>query len=318
MVVKNVQTALDIDFQRRRHMTRFRFVLRQQCIVEVFQHRHGFGTGVLKVRSIDFVDAAVNDRFLHRLQPLFAADYKFAKGKNKIGFQSQRIIFLGIVCVDVHGVDILGAGRADMDDLPMQTFHQWSILRLRIAHKNIVIRDEKSIANFSLCAERLARAGSAQNQTVGVFQLFTVHHNQVIGQGVQTVVQAFLTVVEQLLRSKRHKNCRAAGGQSPLNFDLTVCQRQAAHQPLLLLKIQPAQFAVVLLGNADRLKHVGFQFLLGLAGVQHQKRDEEHPLVLTLQFFQQGFCIPPISRQIGRQHVHVVSGADGFFLFLNL
>ena len=299
-------------------MMGFRLILRQQSIVEIFQHRHGFGTGVLKVRSIDFVDAAVNDRFLHRLQPLFAADYKFAKGKNKIGFQSQRIIFLGVVGIDVHRVNILGAGRADMDDLPVQTFHQWSILRLRIAHKNIVIRNEKSIANFSLCAERLARAGSAQNQTVGVFQLFAVHHNQVIGQGVQTVVQAFLTVVEQLLRSKRHKNCRAAGGQSPLNFDLAVCQRQRGHKPLLLLKIQPAQFAVVLLRNADRLKDVGFQFLLGLTGVQHQKSDKEHPLVLTLQFFQQGFCIPPVSRQIGRQHVHVVSGADGFFLFLDL
>ena len=298
-------------------MMGFRLILRQQSIVEIFQHRHGFGTGVLKVRSIDFVDAAVNDRFLHRLHPLFAADYKFAKGKNKIGFQSQRIIFLGVVGIDVHRVNILGAGRADMDDLPVQTFHQWSILRLRIAHKNIVIRNEKSIANFSLCAERLARAGSAQNQTVGVFQLFAVHHNQVIGQGVQTVVQAFLTVVEQLLRSKRHKNCRA-GGQSPLNFDLAVCQRQRGHKPLLLLKIQPAQFAVVLLRNADRLKDVGFQFLLGLTGVQHQKSDKEHPLVLTLQFFQQGFCIPPVSRQIGRQHVHVVSGADGFFLFLDL
>ena len=169
-----------------------------------------------------------------------------------------------------------------MDDLPVQTFHQWSILRLRIAHKNVVIRDEKSIANFSLCAERLARAGSAQNQTVGVFQLFAIHHDKVVGQGVQAIIEGSFAIVEQLLRSKRHKNCRAAGGQSPLNFDLAVCQRQRGHKPLLLLKIQPTQFTVVLLGNADRLKHVGFQFLLGLAGVQHQKSDKEHPLVLRL------------------------------------
>ena len=183
----------------------------------------------------------------------------------------------------------------------MQTLHQRSVLCLRVTDDDIIVRHKERIADLTLCAEGFTGTGSAQNQAIGVLQLFAVNHNQVVGQSVQTVVQAFLTVVEQLLRSKRHKNCRAAGGQSPLNFDLTVCQRQAAHQPLLLLKIQPAQFAVVLLGNADRLKHVGFQFLLGLAGVQHQKRDEEHPLVLTLQFFQQGFCIPPISRQIGRQ-----------------
>ena len=95
---------------------------------------------------------------------------------------------------------------------------------------------------------------------------------------------------------------------------MEVGQRQAAHQPLLLLEVKAAQFAVVFLCNADRLKHVGFQFLLGLAGVQHQKCDEEHPLVLRLQFFQQGFCISSIGRQIGRQNVHIVSGADGFLL----
>ena len=115
-----------------------------------------------------------------------------------------------------------------------------SHLRLRIAHKNVVIRDEKSIANFSLCAERLAGAGGAQNQTVGVLQLFAVNHNQVVGQGVQAIIQAFLAVIEQFLRGKRHKNCRTAGGQAALDLDLAVCQRPAAHQPLLLLKIKAA------------------------------------------------------------------------------
>ena len=74
----------------------------------------------------------------------------------------------------------------------------------------------------------------------------------------------------------------------------------------------------MLLGNADCLKHVGFQFLLGLAGVQNQKSDKEHPLVLALQLLQKCLGIPAVSRQIGRKHVHIVSGADGFFLLLDL
>ena len=74
----------------------------------------------------------------------------------------------------------------------------------------------------------------------------------------------------------------------------------------------------MLLRNADRLKHVGFQFLLSLAGVQDKERHQKHSLVLTLQFFQQGFCVPPISRQIRRQHVHVVSGTNSFFLLFDL
>ena len=60
---------------------------------------------------------------------------------------------------------------------------------------------------------------------------------------------------------ERNEDGRAAGGQSSLNFDLTVSQRQAAHQPLLLLVVQSAQVAVVLLCNTGCLKNVVFQLL---------------------------------------------------------
>ena len=176
-----------------------------------------------------------------------------------------------------------------------------SHLTFRVADDNIIVRHEERVADFTLCTEGLAGAGSAQNQAVWIFQFFAVHHDKIAGQGVQTVVQAFFAVIEQFLCGKRHKDRRAAGGQAALDLDLAVCQRQAAHQPLLLLEIKTAQFAVVLLGNADRLKHVGFQFLLSLAGVQDKECHQKHSLVLTLQFFQQGFCVPPISRQIRRQ-----------------
>ena len=65
----------------------------------------------------------------------------------------------------------------------------------------------------------------------------------------------------------RNEDGSAAGGQPSLNFDLAVCQRQAAHQPLLLLEIQPTQVAVVLLCNTGCLKDVVFQFLLRAPGV---------------------------------------------------
>ena len=94
---------------------------------------------------------------------------------------------------------------------------------------------------------------------------------------------------------------RAAGGQSPLNLDLAIRQRQAAHQALLLLEIQPTEIAVVLLGDAGCLKNIVFQFLLSPAGVQHQKSDEEHPLVLALQFLQKSLGISAVGRQIRRK-----------------
>ena len=152
----------------------------------------------------------------------------------------------------------------------------------RVADDNIIIRHQKSVGDLSLCRETFARAGGAEDKPIGIFQLFPVHHDKVVGQGVQAVIQAFFARLVQFLCGKGDEDGSAAGGQSPLNFDLAVCQRQAAHQPLLLLEIQSAQVAVVFLGNGAGLKNIVFQFLFSPAGVQHQKSDKEHPLVLRL------------------------------------
>lgn len=87
-----------------------------------------------------------------------------------------------------------------------------SHLTFRVADDNIIVCHEECIANFTLCAEGLAGAGGAEDQTVWVLQLLAIHHDKVIGQGIQAIIQAFLAVVEQLLCGKRHKNRRAAGG----------------------------------------------------------------------------------------------------------
>ena len=115
-----------------------------------------------------------------------------------------------------------------------------SHLTFWVADDDIIVRHEECVADLTLCAEGFTGTGSAQNQTVGVLQLFAVNHNQFVGQGVQAIIQAFLAVVEQLLCGKRHKNRCAAGGQTALDLNLAVCQWQAAHQPLLLLKIKAA------------------------------------------------------------------------------
>lgn len=157
-----------------------------------------------------------------------------------------------------------------------------SHLTFRVTDDDIIIRHQKRIGNFTLCRETFARTGSAEDKPIGIFQLLSVHHDEVVGQGIQAIVQGFLAGLIQFLRGKGDENGRAAGGQPSLNFDLAICQRQAAHQPLLLLVVQSAQIAVVLLGDAGCLKNIVLQFLLRAPGVQHQKSDKEHPLVLAL------------------------------------
>ena len=111
----------------------------------------------------------------------------------------------------------------------MQTLHQRSVLCFRVCDDDIIVRHEERVADLALCAEGLAGTGRTQNQAVGIFQLFPVYHNQIVGQSIQAIIQAFLAVVEQLLCGKRHKNRRAAGGQTALYLNLAVCQRQRRH-----------------------------------------------------------------------------------------
>ena len=183
-----------------------------------------------------------------------------------------------------------------------------------IVHNNIIVRHQKSVCDLTFCRETFAASRSAENQTIGVLQLLPVHHDKVVGQGVQAVIQAFFARLVKFLCGERDEDGRAAGSQSPLDFDLAVSQRQTAHQSLLLLVVQSAQVAVVLLGNTGCLKNIVFQFLFSPAGVQHQKSDEEHPLVLALQFLQQGFCISAVGCQIRRNDVNIISGTDCLLL----
>ena len=183
-----------------------------------------------------------------------------------------------------------------------------------VVDDNIIVRHQKSVGDLTLCRETFARAGSAEDKPIGIFQLLPVYHDQVVGQGIQTVIQGFLAGLVQFLRGKGNENGRTAGSKAALNLNLIIGQRQRGHKPLFLLVIQAAQIAVVLLCDGACLKDIVFQFLFGTPGVQHEECHQKHSLVLALQFFQQGFGITAIGRQIGRNDVNIIPGADCFLL----
>ena len=78
----------------------------------------------------------------------------------------------------------------------MQTLHQRCILRFRVTDDNIITGKQKAVGNFSFCAEGLTGTRRTQNQAVGVFQQLSIHHDEVVGQGVDAVVQSFFAVLE--------------------------------------------------------------------------------------------------------------------------
>ena len=98
---------------------------------------------------------------------------------------------------------------------------------------------------------------------------------------------------------------------------MIVPQRQAAHQPLLLLEIQLFQYAVVLLRDGVGLKHIVVELLLGVRGVQQQKGHEEHTLVAALQLLQELLRLLAVGGKVGGDNVHIIARADRLFLFLD-
>jgi len=127
-VVEQVQTTLDVDFQCGGNMMGFFLVLLEQGVVQVLKNGHILRAGVGKIFAINQMHTAVNDGFLHRQQTLLAAHHQLTQRKDKVGFQGQRIILLGVVGIDVHGIDELGTVGRNFDDLTLQTIHQRRVI----------------------------------------------------------------------------------------------------------------------------------------------------------------------------------------------
>ena len=85
-----------------------------------------------------------------------------------------------------------------------------------------------------------------------------------------------------------------------------------------LLEVQPGQLTVILLGNRACLKDVVAKLTGIVRCVQHQKGQKEHSLVAALQILQEFFRFTAVGSKVRWNDVHVVSGTDCFFLFLDL
>ena len=78
----------------------------------------------------------------------------------------------------------------------MQTLNKRCVLRFRVTDDNIITGKQKAVGDFSFCAEGLTGTRRTQNQAVGVFQQLSIHHDEIVGQGVDAVVQSFFAVLE--------------------------------------------------------------------------------------------------------------------------
>ena len=78
----------------------------------------------------------------------------------------------------------------------MQTLHQRGIFRFRVQNFHLIGSQQEAVGDLTLGAERFTGTRCAENQAIGVFQQLAVHHDKVVGQGIDAIVQRFFTVLE--------------------------------------------------------------------------------------------------------------------------
>ena len=316
-MIEDIQRAMNIDFQSCCDALCLRLLLIAQDIVEVFENGHFLRSGIGKVVLIDHADAPVNDGLLNRLQAIFASDNQLTHGEDEVGFQRQWVFLFGIVHIDVQRIDVVGADRRNADHLTAELLHKGVILGLWVTHDDVILGNQKSIGHFPLCREGFTTTGSTENQPVGVFELLSVHHDHVVGQCVQAVIQS-LTALKKLLRRERNENRRAGCGQSALNFDLVQADGKRGHKTFFLLEVQTLERTVIFLRDGCRLEDGIFELLTGRRGIHDEDGHEEHSLVSRLEILQQTLGLASVGGKVGGDDVHIVAGTDSFLLFLNL
>lgn len=106
-MVENIQRAADVDFQRRRHMMCFPLILLHQGVIQVFQDGHVLRARIVEIGLIHLPYRTVDHRLLDGFQAIPATDDQLTQRQDEIAFKRQRVFIVGVVEVDVHGIDVV-------------------------------------------------------------------------------------------------------------------------------------------------------------------------------------------------------------------
>ena len=81
------------------------------------------------------------------------------------------------------------AGWCNVNHLSPQCMDQRIVLTFRIAYNHIILSHEEDITDLTLGGERFTGTRCAQNQTIGVLQLLPIHHDHIVAEGIQPVIE---------------------------------------------------------------------------------------------------------------------------------
>ncbi len=157
---EGVEAALGKQLDGQCHIRSLLLRLAEQLRVEVLQGRGLSLIATTDVVPIDLSGAAVNDRFLPGRQ-LSCPDELLTEGQQKLGFQHHGIFPVPIALLHIHGVDVVGRGGGDVDDLAAQPLHQRAVLGFGINDDYVILGRQRQRHHLLLGAEGLSGARDA-------------------------------------------------------------------------------------------------------------------------------------------------------------
>ena len=165
-VVEHIQTASDIQFQRSRHLTRFRLRHTAQFIIEIAQNGHVFRHRICEIRLVDHLQSTVNDALLLCSHTGFFIQYQFAQGKDEFRFQPDGFVAIRVIEVDIERVNVVGADGRNAHHLTMKMLDFCVVFAFRIADHHIMISRQHHVSDLALGCKGFAGTGFTHNEAI--------------------------------------------------------------------------------------------------------------------------------------------------------
>ena len=154
----------------------------------------------------------------------------------------------------------------------------------RIADQHIIGGVENKESNQFLGAERFTRTGHAQQERRLVQKICLVAHDQVVGDGVLSEVNAALVL--HFLHLKGHEYRKALGGEGAKRIDSPCADGKDSVQPIELLEFQHGKLAHMLSCHGKQRFSIAVELLFVVGGNDHRNDRQHHPLIPRSQVIQ--------------------------------
>ena len=164
---KSVQTAGDEQLRGKRQPSGFRLRLLQKGVIQIFEGRRLALIVVDHVFPVHVIGTSVEDGLL--LCAHVAGAYQLLEqGEDEFGLFDQRIAFVAVGLVHIHGVQV-GVRRGGYPDhFTAEGLDKEAEFRFRIQNQDIVVGGKGDADDFFLGGEGLAGTGNAEAKAVSV------------------------------------------------------------------------------------------------------------------------------------------------------